>query len=218
MIIALLLGIPFMWWIAILTGLFIAEAVLIACDEYGWSATIMTIAILTALYVDHYATASWVSAHLSHIFLFYIPAYLGLGLATAFLKWVLYVAKRVRWIKEARATFSVEAFRSRYPSSKDQSINEIFVRYYREQVPSYKHQVNNDVDWSKPDAIVNALTPRAKDNVGKITIWVYQWPIVILASIIEDLILKLAKHFARILDAIFSKYVRSMVAKAVSGL
>lgn len=75
-----------------------------------------------------------------------------------------------------------------------------------------------DVDFSKETSVVDALSPRAKDNKTKIGIWISQWPVVIVSTLLHDLLFKLVKHFTRALDAMFSRMVRQMVTKATKGL
>lgn len=98
-----------------------------------------------------------------------------------------------------------------------------FVQFYKDGIRSGKfgkssnHEIY-DVDHLKETSIVDALAPRAKDNVGKITLWIFQWPIVITALLIEDLLVKLAKHFATLLDAMFSNIVRGMITRVTRGV
>jgi hypothetical protein len=274
MIFAFLFGIPFAWWIAILAILFIIDVACFAAEEYGWSVCIMSASLIGAMWIDHHAPHPWLSSNLHQLFLIYIPAYLGLGLATAFVKWILFAAKRVGWITDAKQKFDAKKFDPKKPDFKfkatDDASEELrkrlnrgaydphgplgklsdedqakynarvvelaaqyeaewtatlpaqkrqaFVEFYKGNLPyDRKHKVY-EVNYGKETAVVDALTPRAKDNVGKITIWIYQWPVVIVSSLIEDLLIKLAKHFARFLDMVFSRVVRAMVAKATKGL
>ncbi len=276
MILAFLFGIPFAWWIAILALLFIADIICFACEAYGWSIFIMTASIAGAIWLDHSAASSWVAANLHQILLYYIPGYLAAGLGTALVKWILYAAKRVGWIKEAKTQFDAKKFDPEKPDFEVQAkrqvpglSNDLYVRNptdidkaklaeaqktyvaevarvaaeleakWTESHPSlkraafvefYKRGIRDgafggysshtiyEADFTKETSVVDALSPRAKDNIGKITIWIYQWPVVIVASLIEDFLIKLAKNFAKALDAMFSKIVRDMVAKATKGL
>jgi GNAT superfamily N-acetyltransferase len=277
MILAFLLGIPFAWWMVILALLLITDVACFALEAYGWSLTIMTVSIAGAIWLDHGTASSWIAANLHHVLLVYVPAYIALGLGTALVKWILFAAKRVGWIREAKESFDAKRFEPKVPdfeniageqaaqelreklreklivpggyndimkfmSDTDQEAHKnrakeltvelkakfeamqpelkrrAFVDFYEDNLGSRNHKIYKYVDYSKDTAVVDALSPRAKDNIGKITIWIYQWPIVIVASLIEDFIIKLAKHFARALDAMFSKIVRGMVAKATKGL
>lgn len=91
-----------------------------------------------------------------------------------------------------------------------------FVQFYSNATPR-THKVYT-ADFSKAESVVDALTPRAKDNVGLITIWIFQWPIVIIDTLITDLLVKLGKHAARVFDAMFSYFSRKLVAHATKGL
>jgi len=120
----------------------------------------------------------------------------------------------------AELTAEIEA---KWTASLPAQKREAFVTFYTRGLRDGAFGVHTshktyDVDHSKETSVVDALSPRAKDNIGKITIWIFQWPVVIVASLIEDFIIKLAKHFATALDAMFSKVVRGMVAKVTKGL
>lgn len=93
---------------------------------------------------------------------------------------------------------------------------EKFVEYYKQTI-SRQHKTYS-ADFKKASSVVDALTPRAKDNVGLITIWIFQWPIVIVDTLITDLLIKLGKHAARLFDAMFSYFSRKLVAHATKGL
>jgi len=271
MIFAFLLGIPFAWWMAILAVLFIIDVAVFTAEAYGWSIFIMTASIIGAMWIDHHAPHPWLSTNLHQFFLIYIPAYLVLGLGTAFVKWILYASKRVGWIRDAKEKFDARKFDPKKPDFKGKAVEDAseelrkglnrrfdstsgrlsdedqakynarveeltkqyeaewtatlpalkrqaFVEFYKGNLPYNRNHKIYDVDHGKETSVIDALTPRAKDSVGKITIWIYQWPVVIVSSLIEDFLIKLAKHFARILDAVFSEVVRKMVAKATKGL
>lgn len=233
MILALLLGIPFVWWVAILITIFIIDVMFFAYECYGWSITIMTATILGALWIDHHAATPVITANLHKLLLYYVPIYLAAGFGTALIKWILYAAKRVGWIKQAKEQFDLTKTFTSSVSREDvhvESMNaaqkrETFVRFYKKGLADgafadgerISHKVY-EVDYEKETSVVDALTPRAKDNIGTITIWIYQWPVVIVSSLIEEFLIKFVKHFATALDALFSKVVRKMVAKATQGL
>jgi|SRR5579859_746865 len=283
--IGFLLGIPFLWWMVILATLFIIDVACFTYEAYGWSLSIMALSIAGAIYLDHHTAAPWLATNLHGILLYYIPGYLALGLGTALIKWVLYAAKRVGWIKEAKHQFDEKEFKPEKPDFSDKAklktqdemhaelirINRFdhgqltdaqagnradtmgkfnaraaeleagydaawtatipalkrkaFIDFYQHGMsvgmfgaPSNSKHKIYDVNHAKETSVIDALAPRAKDNIGKITIWIFQWPVVIVSSLIEDLIIKLAKHFATALDAMFSRVVRGMVAKVTKGL
>lgn len=109
------------------------------------------------------------------------------------------------------------------PPVRDQAIinarrRKAFVDFYKKSFGYSSHPKVYEVDYAKDDSVVDALTPRAKDNVSLIAIWIFQWPIVILCTLFEDFLVKLAKNAARLLDAMFSYVSRKLVANATKGL
>jgi len=105
------------------------------------------------------------------------------------------------------------------PGQKRKAFVEFYTRGLRDgSFGTHSSHKTYEVDHSKETSVIDALSPRAKDNIGKLTIWIFQWPVVIVATVFQDFIVKLAKHFATALDAMFSKVVRGMVAKVTKGL
>jgi hypothetical protein len=92
-----------------------------------------------------------------------------------------------------------------------------FVEYYKDKVPYRSTEVYN-ADYTKETAVVDALTPRAKKNVGLISIWIFQWPVVIFDMLITELLIKFAKNVARLFDSLFQRVSRKLVASATGGL
>lgn len=68
------------------------------------------------------------------------------------------------------------------------------------------------------EAMVDLFTPRAKNYVERISSWILQWPIVIVATIFEDLIVKIGKHVARLLDFFMNRIARVLIGNAVKGM
>lgn len=91
-----------------------------------------------------------------------------------------------------------------------------FVKFYGNNTPK-THKIYS-ADFTKAESVIDALTPRAKDNVGLITIWIFQWPLVVVDTLITDFIVKLGKHAARVFDQLFSYFSRRLVAHATKGL
>jgi hypothetical protein len=83
-------------------------------------------------------------------------------------------------------------------------------------VPSDSATVENVL--SSEEGLIDILTPKARNNVERISFWVLQWPIVVLSTVLEDLLLKIGKHLARLFDAVFNRAARALVGGAVEGM
>jgi len=159
-----LLGIPFGWWIAIFAILFIIDIVFFAVERYGWSVFVMTISIIAAIWLDQHSTSPWLKQH-SHQLIFYILTYILLGLGTAFLKWVLYVGRRVRSIAEAKTQFDKTKFNPQPPDFKQEATDEILTSRTRANArSSFKPTLVNTTpedtpyDYSKERTLIEERT------------------------------------------------------------
>ncbi len=275
--------------LAILAVLFVVDVVVFSYERYDWS-----IGIMIAMIVGAYYFTPYIKDFIEHtewrILTVYTPAYLGIGLATALVKWFILCMKIVSRIRSARKSWdadvadraekfdkmlqtvksgeryfgdyersmkvasinatnqshreAIEKFNNKEagafkPLKKEEEIRSVeedtvaltaartaderaqFVAYYQRTLDRDhvgRNHIFEHVKYESETAVVDALTPRAKNNKGKITIWVLQWPLVIVATIFEDLIFKIGRTAARILDALFSGLNRRLVAKATKGL
>lgn len=84
------------------------------------------------------------------------------------------------------------------------------------RIVSFSNAVASDL--SKEEALVDLFTPRTRHYIDRITFWVLQWPIVLIAFILEDLLVKFGRWVARMLDAVFNRMSRMMIGKSVKGL
>lgn len=75
-----------------------------------------------------------------------------------------------------------------------------------------KHQQTND------ELVLNALTPRTRDYLGRVTFWVLQWPIVLIDFVLSDLLIKIGEHIATLIDTVFSRMARMFVSNAIKGI
>lgn len=76
--------------------------------------------------------------------------------------------------------------------------------------------VSNDL--VKEDAILNLFTPSARKYVDRITSWIFQWPVVIVATLLDNLLIKLGKRVATALDFAMHRMSKLVIGKAVQGL
>lgn len=198
--------------------LVLVDVVLFSYEEYEWSVTVM-IASITAAYLFQPEFHAFVHAGWYLILMKYMPIYLGVGLVTAIVKWAINNVKCVGRIREAKKEFD-----TRYPIKETlptevvaETRRKAFVAFFK-QLPTSQKDTIYSVDFALATSVVDALTPRAKDHVGLITLWIFQWPVVIVEILIADLLIKLGKHTARLFDTAFSYFSRKLVANATKGL
>jgi len=222
---------------------FLVDVIVFSYERYDWSIGIMVASIAVAYFGTPYIKDFIASAGWLPILTKYLPGYIVLGLGTAVVKWIIFSYKHIKGIKAIKAKFDVAMTKDLAAMLKfldirqdrngnptrdaDQPFTDCekriaFVGFYKDKLEygsqSRKHIYTDDVDFNKPTAIVDALTPRAKENVGIISIWVFQWPIVIVSLLFSDLLMKITRIAANVLDAVFSAVSRAMVANATKGL
>ncbi|TFH07049.1 MAG: hypothetical protein E4H14_09385 [Candidatus Thorarchaeota archaeon] len=172
----------------------------------------------------------------------YLPAYLGVGVLTATAKWIVHIFKVAGSVKDLFKQFTKELPKLKadptriglYPRSTDADTitkvldneNQMFARYIYhvgtgEDDWRLKEVIaDNNVfreDLSTREELVDALIPQAKKNVGRITFWALQWPITIISTLIEDVLIKLGKHLSRLFDYVFNRMARKIITRAFQG-
>ncbi len=152
------------------------------------------------------ATYGWMG-----MFTYVLPTYLGIGVGVAVIKWFFYNLKIAGRIKEAIAKFNKSCSGHNDEMAKRKSFIDFWNSHYYPRVSSFQ-------EWKDPDVVVDALTPKAKNEVDRITFWVLQWPIVVIATLLEDLLVKLGKHVADLFDYLFNQLARKLVSNATKDL
>lgn len=80
-----------------------------------------------------------------------------------------------------------------------------------------KVRISNVRDFTKV-SLTDVFTPRARDYIQRITFWVLQWPIVVLSTIVEDLILNIGTWVAQTFDTLFHNFARKIIGNAVKDI
>lgn len=143
---------------------------------------------------------------------YYLPAYIGIGIIVAALKWLLY---NVKYAIDLRAF--KQLFDSKYTGSTDLvSYHRSFIAEFR--CHRYEHQSYGSVDLSLENSLVDALALRAKNHVSLLALWIFQWPIVLLDILLTDVLAKFSNHVAKLFDFVFSYVGRKLVARAIKGI
>jgi len=154
-----------------------------------------------------------------------VPLYLGVGVAVSVVKWFWFVLKRASKIRDAKETFKPDSMHFDKDDGHTESLEGLrrakFIKHWNNSI-GYDHKVNmrglHWREWDKPEIITDLLTPKAKQHVDDISYWIFFWPFVIVSTLFKDLIVKLAKHVARIFDIVFSRASRLLISNAAKDI
>ena len=130
----------------------------------------------------------------------WLPTYAVAGLIFTFIKWLLFVAKEMRRYKEEL---------TKYLALKPDTIAAHGIDFAYAGFAKTKKSFIYD-DSMTYDQLVVLLIPRAKDHVDRISFWFLQWPLVIVGTLIEDFLLKVGKHIARLFDEAFKEITKAV--------
>lgn len=157
-----------------------------------------------------------------HGWLYLTGTYLGIGLVVGAGKWL--IANVSLWIKlrNCRSDFQ----RDNPPKDEPLYVRQSrFANYWNNKYASNSNSMIPCIVYIKPEAfennptkLVDSLALRAKDHVERISFWVLQWPLVIVATALEDLVVNVGKNLARFFDYAFTQFSRRVVASTVKDL
>lgn len=151
-----------------------------------------------------------------------IGGYVGAGILTAAVKW--FIANVSLWLKlrNAREDFDHTYVKHDQPQSERHLA---FAKFWNINFARHSGSLVPRVDWIGDDAferdpnkLVESLTLRAKDHIERISFWVLQWPIVIVATAFEDLLINIGRNVARFFDYAFTQFSRRLVASTIKDL
>lgn len=108
-----------------------------------------------------------------------------------------------------------ELIRDRRQSYLDRVNHSSRYIFKRSNIIAYR---SDNYDLTNDDVFVSLLTPRTGDYIERVTFWVLQWPIVLINFVFEDLLIKIGRHIARLIDVVFNRLARMFVSGAVKGL
>ena len=124
--------------------------------------------------------------------------YLGAGIVVASVKW--FVANISLWLKlkSARSDYDQSGWSKDGMTQAER--HRSFAWFWNDGFAQRGSSLVPYIDFSdktfetKPNHLVESLTLRAKNHIERISFWVLQWPIVILATALEDLLVNLGRH------------------------
>jgi hypothetical protein len=202
-----------MFIIVFLTLFVIAEIGLFLADRYVWSFIVLISSLAYAVFFipDVAAYVSLVGWWV--IFTEMLPIYLAIGVVIATLKWFLFVLKRARKINEGYKKFS-----ERTATSESRSRRKDFAEYWNSNYYHLGRVSITGVNFTNDDEFIQTFTPKALNEVDRITFWVLQWPIVVVATFLEDLLIKFGKHVATLFDSIFNGVAKKIIGSSLKKI
>lgn len=158
--------------------------------------------------------------------------YLGFGLMVALAKWIATSVKHGIRVREIRQEFDESALAKKTDVSnvdRRRAFAELWnarTQYTgpteltpQISVPAAFHgEAPDNSRFESEEYIVDQLMIKARNNIDRITFWVLQWPIVIVTTAFEDLIVNIGKNAARMFDFLLTRVSRMMITSSVKGL
>jgi hypothetical protein len=201
--------------IGFISTLFLLDLVLFSFDRYIWSfVCIVAQVIIAYFFVDIFHTYVTTQG-IWNLVTEYVPIYLGIGILVAILKWFIFSVISVPGkIKEFTETFkytevpgTTKYYQFLRCISDEYGVQKLLKGYYPDfEIGVTKEQMNE------------VLTPKAKNYIDRITFWVLQWPLVVLSTLLEDIILKIGKWVSTVFNAMFYRMSHLRVTSATQNL
>lgn len=147
--------------------------------------------------------------------------YLVFGILTAAVKW--FIANISLWLKLRNAREDFDKSHTKRDEAQSER-HKAFARFWNSAYGRRGNSLVPYVDFSdstfeaSPNYLVDSLTLRAKDHIGRISFWVLQWPLVIVATAFEDLLINIGRNVARFFDYAFTQFSRRLVASTIKDL
>lgn len=196
-----------------------------ALDRYVFSLIILLAAGAAAWFFVP-AVSEYISSHHWTDIAVVAGAYLAVGAAVAFLKWVLFLFSVSRWVSEQAKAFNAgpqgesESDRwSKFVYHLTHSYE--FTRKYRMDDMGGSKQLSH---WGSSNGVkskeemLTVLTPVASDYVTRISMWVFQWPFVVIGSLLEDILLRFGEFVSEVIGALFGRLGRMIMRRAVTDI
>lgn len=150
-----------------------------------------------------------------------LAGYVGVGIGVATIKW--FATNFIHWLRlrEARSDFQDKYAKTDgdTPASREYAFAKFWNNNFYQRGKLYP-RVTEHAESFECDSnfLVNELTLRARDHIERISFWVLQWPIVIVATALEDLLINIGRNVARFFDWAFTQFSRRLVASTVKDL
>jgi hypothetical protein len=213
-----------MIWLILCAALLLVDLALFSFNQYGWSLIILLVnGGLAYYFIPEVSTQ--IAATPTETLIYYGLTYLGAGLVTAFVKWFVHVRRIGSEIANLRGMY--KHYKSPTDGTNTQNeygrlANYILNRVDYSQHPTLYGFVRSEKSGTREIANINSMedlveffVPSAKNQVDKITYWVIQWPLVIVDLILNDIIAKIGKHIAALINRMFGGISKFIIRSAL---
>lgn len=100
-----------------------------------------------------------------------------------------------------------------------------FIKFFNDAIKSSEYRPDpistagiTPRQWRDSETVTHLLTPSAKDHLDDITAWIVEWPFVIVATVIQDLVVEFARRVTEFFDWAFTQASRFWIRKAIGDL
>jgi hypothetical protein len=193
---------------------FIIFSLLVLNERYFTSVAIFVVGLATIYaFRQEEVTAFLQSIDYTRLLLVYVPSWIGIGAAIAFLNWIKQVADFGSMVRDAKANvknFSadVEEKRAEFIHQFDRALA-AEPRLSKLGVRLFKHNITSRED------LLREITPLATKNAYRISWWVVLWPLVAFNLLTDELIERIGKIAAEIFDATFGRITRNIMSRSI---
>lgn len=204
--------------LTIIAVLLLIDVIVFANDWYGVSSILLAAEACALWFLFPEVKDVITGQGLQHFFLVVLPSYLGIGIAVATAKWIWFNIRVASQVKEYAARFVPDA------DSRDNPFTQ-FLQYIDMGEDRYsgikcllKHDPAGLNAANTKEEMIHKLTPQAKKAVDRIASWIWQWPIVCISFVVDDLILEIGKWVASVFGTIFTRFSKMLISRATANI
>jgi hypothetical protein len=201
--------------LSIIIALLILDVIVFATDRYGWSSILLAVELGILWFIFPEIKNALTGQGLEHFFLVILPTYLGIGIVVAAAKWLWFNIRVASKIKDYAANFK--------PSTETGAPNEFsqFLKFVNGRgygLHNLLKQEYNGTNVETKEEMIVQLTPQAGQAVDRIAAWIWQWPVVCISFIFEDLVLEIGKWVSRVFGTLFGRFARMLIGRATANI
>jgi hypothetical protein len=204
--------------------------VFMALDRYILSLVLLVVSAVGLYFLapgvsEAFAGVTWQSVVL------YSLGYLAVGTAVAVGKWILFLFGVGRYISNQREKFESTPSKDlksgdgsdRYGNflwflTKDSDFHRKFKLDDTCDAPIKDWRYNDRTATTSKDDMLKLVTPVAKNYATRISMWVCQWPFVIIGLLFEDILVRFGQFVTDVIGVLFGKLGRLIIGRSVAGM
>lgn len=201
-----ILSAPFV--ICAVIGIAITIAVLLEFEKNGWATTLFSVG--TALVLWAYRGEIWdfVSSNPMPTFYFTL-SYILAGVVWSFIKWKVYINKRVDKFEEVKNNFS---------KTKEIKTNwKEWISDLNYNIPSYLRN-SSFYESDTPEKVGENMIPKANEKKSLIVSWISYWPMSVGATLLNNPFRRLFEWVYGMVSGIYDRMGSSAANRISSGL